>query len=113
LSRKEVAIETIPVEYLDTLGQVYQQALNKKVENDLAAEMLKRFESASKRYPSDPRMFVYLGDAHAGLKEKQQAEKAYNTAIKLVQGSKGSLSPQQRALFIGKIQEKLNGLKGS
>ena len=99
-SHKEVAVESLPVDFLNVLGQVYEQAVRKKVAKDLQAEMLKVFEPASKRYPSDPRMFLYLGEAHAGMEDKDQANAAYRNAISLAQNGKGPFSQEERKEFI-------------
>ena len=94
------------------IGQVYEQAILKKVEpdKDLQAEMLKRFEPAAKRYPSDPRMYLYLGEAHAGLKDKQLAQGDFLNALKLAQKGKGSFTPEERKEFIEKVSERMKGI---
>ena len=99
-----------PADFLNILGQVYEQAVRQKIEKNLQAEMVKRFEPASKRYPSDPRMFLYLGDAHAGMEEKEQANGAYRNAIKLAQSGKGPFSMEERKEFIQKVTDRLKGL---
>ncbi len=71
---------------LDTLGVVYRSQ-NKP---ELAAEMRDLFEAARKRYPTDPRIYLYLGHAYASLNEVSAAQGMFATAIELA-GSKGKV----------------------
>jgi tetratricopeptide (TPR) repeat protein len=100
-SSKPIAIERMPAEFLDILGNVYFQAI--KVEKNLPEEMVKIFEAASKRYPSDPRLLFFLGVAHAQLAEKDQARDALNNALRLLQAGKGPLTDDQRQKLIQRI----------
>jgi predicted Zn-dependent protease len=69
----------LPVEFLDTIGTVYVK-LNDPAKSQ---EMRETFEGAVKRYPKDPRMLTYLGQAYATLGQRSQALASFDTAIKL------------------------------
>ncbi len=108
-SKKALPAERLPVEFLDTLGTVYHKL---KREN-LYPEMRDLFEAATKRHPHDPRMYLYLGYAHAGLGEPDRAAEMFATAVEQA-GPKGrsTLSADQREQVIqaaGVAQKQLRG----
>lgn len=76
---KPVAPERLPADFLDTIGVVYTR-LNRP---DLYPEMRLIFEAAVRRYPADPRMYLYLAHAQAALGERAKALENYDTAIRL------------------------------
>jgi Tfp pilus assembly protein PilF len=92
-SGKPISADRLNVEFLDTAGSVYE----KLARAELYAEMRDLFETARRRYPRDPRMFLHLGNAYAGLEETAKATAMYTAAIALA-GPQGrnSLSQAQR-----------------
>lgn len=66
---------------LDTFGMIYRD-LNRP---ELFVEMRDMFDSARQRYPQDPRMYLYLGYAHAGLGDRRQAEELMASAVALAE----------------------------
>lgn len=76
---KPVAPERLPAEFLDTLGVIY----SKLRRSDLYPEMRAIFEAAVRRYPVDPRMYLYLAHAQAALGERSAALENYEAAIRL------------------------------
>jgi uncharacterized protein HemY len=89
--------DRLPAELLDTIGSVYT-ALNKPEYN---TEMRDLFETAKVRYPNDPRMYLYLGNAYAGLRDMAKAKSLYATAISLAnQKTRSVLSPEERQAVI-------------
>jgi tetratricopeptide (TPR) repeat protein len=109
-SSKAIAVERMPAEFLDVLGKVYVQAIHANVDKNLPEEMVKIFETASKRYPSDPRILFFLGVAYAELKEKGQASDALKNALRLAKAGKGPLTTDQREKLIQKITDSMNGI---
>jgi predicted Zn-dependent protease len=92
-SQKKISGDRLRPEFLDTLGVIYQK-LGKP---ELYPEMRDLFESARKRYPNDPRVYLYLGNAHASLKEPSKAKEMLSTAIALAGSpTKTSLSQSER-----------------
>jgi cytochrome c-type biogenesis protein CcmH/NrfG len=104
--------EKLTPECLDVLGKVFLKANPKQAEENLLAEMVKVFEAASRQYPFDPRCFLHLGQAHAGLAENEEAAKAYQNALQLAQAGKGPFSVAERKEFIRKTTELLMGPSG-
>jgi tetratricopeptide (TPR) repeat protein len=89
--------DRLPVELLDTLGMVYRN-LDRPEQQ---AEMRDLFEAARVRYPSDPRMYLHLGNAYAGLREVSKAKTMYAAAITLAnQKTRSLLSPEERQAVI-------------
>jgi Tfp pilus assembly protein PilF len=81
-------------EFLDTLGEIYRRLKTP----DAYEEMRDLFEAARHTHPSDPRVYLYLGEAHAGLKNLAGAREMFATAIALSgPEAKNSLSPDDRA----------------
>jgi tetratricopeptide (TPR) repeat protein len=74
-----VAPERLPADFLDTVGVIY----SKLQRSDLYPEMRSIFEAAIRRYPTDPRMYLYLAHAQAALGERSKAIENYDTAIRL------------------------------
>lgn len=89
--------ERLPAEMLDTMGVVYK-GLDKPEQQ---TEMRDLFEAARVRYPNDPRMYLHLANAYAGLKELSKARTMYATAITLAnQKSRSLLAPEERQAVI-------------
>ena len=74
-----VAPERLPADFLDTVGVIY----SKLQRPDLYPEMRSIFEAAIRRYPTDPRMYLYLAHAQAALGERSKARENYDQAIRL------------------------------
>jgi predicted Zn-dependent protease len=110
VSGKKIAVERMQAEFLNILGQIYVEAIHSKVEKNLPEEMVKIFEAASKRYPSDPRILYFLGVAHSELAEKEQAGDALNNALRLARAGKGPLTDDQRKELIEKITVSMKGI---
>jgi Tfp pilus assembly protein PilF len=92
-SGKPVPGDRLNPEVLDTAGVVY----TKLGKAQYYPEMRDLFEGARRRYANDPRMFLYLGRAYAGLGDAPRATEMYTAAMKLAgpQG-KNALPPSQR-----------------
>jgi Tfp pilus assembly protein PilF len=96
-SKQPIAPERLPAELLDTFGEVYK-ALDKP---DLYPEMRAMFEAARVRYPNDPRMYLHLANAYAGLGDKAKARSLYAAAISLAsQPQRTTLKPETLAEVI-------------
>jgi predicted Zn-dependent protease len=76
---RPIRAERLPPDFLDTLGSVYLR-LNRA---DRFPEMRTTFEAATRRYPTDPRMFLYLGHALAATGERSKALEAFDEAVRL------------------------------
>jgi predicted Zn-dependent protease len=99
--------DRLPVEVLDTLGLVYKN-LGKPEQQ---AEMRELFETARVRYPNDPRMYLHLGNAYAGLKDPSKARTMFATAITLAnQKTRSPLSPEERQAVIDAAKAEQNKL---
>ncbi len=96
---KLIGPERMPADFLDTIGVVYVK-LNR---SDRFAEMRTLFEAATKRYPSDPRMFLFLGQAQAALGERSKALESLDTATRLA-GAKNGLPDDQNKGVIDKAE---------
>lgn len=106
-SKQAIAPERLPAELLDTFGEVYA-ALNKP---EYFTEMRDMFEAARARYPNDPRMYLHLGNAYAGLQDFAKARSMYAAAISLAsQPARSSLKPEERDAVIQQAKEKQNAL---
>jgi tetratricopeptide (TPR) repeat protein len=105
---KQISGDRLDPDLLDTMGVVYQKLGGK----DRAAEMLKVFDAASQRYPRDPRMWLYLGEAYAGLEDKEQADRMFQRAMKLAAPDvKGTLSAARQAQVLKSAREAQARLK--
>jgi Flp pilus assembly protein TadD len=71
----------------------------------LYAEMRDDFELARKRYPREPRVYLYLGHAYAGLGDSDRAEKNYRKTLELL-GRAGvkNVAAQERKELIAEIE---------
>jgi hypothetical protein len=78
-SNKPISGDRLPLAFLDTLGLIYRN-LNKP---ELFEEMRLLFDDARRTYPTDPRVYLYLGDAYAGLGQTRAADTNYAAAISL------------------------------
>jgi tetratricopeptide (TPR) repeat protein len=91
-SHKPISTDRLRPEFLDTLGIVY----TKLGKTSLYPEMRELFEAARQRYPHDPRTYMYLGHAYAGLQETGQAERLYALAVEVARKSgRQFLSPEK------------------
>ncbi|MCC6417072.1 MAG: tetratricopeptide repeat protein [Gemmataceae bacterium] len=109
-SKKPVTAERLPAAFLDTLGVIY----HKLKRDDLYAEMRDLFEAARKRYPHDPRMYLYLGYAQAGLGNVQRAVQLFNAAAALAgPNGRSLLSATQRQEVIQAATAAQKKLKGA
>jgi Flp pilus assembly protein TadD len=100
-SHKPISADRLRPEFLDTLGMVY----TKVGEAALYPEMRDVFEAARQRYPHDPRTYMYLGHAYAGLQEREQAEHLYAWAVEVARKSgRQFLSPEQCRDVIAEVQ---------
>lgn len=78
-SHKPISADRLRPEFLDTLGIVYTKMGN----SSLYPEMRDLFETARQRYPHDPRIYMYLGHAYAGLLETERADRLYSSALEV------------------------------
>lgn len=78
-SKKPLPGDRLRPEILDTLGAIYHQ-LNRP---ELYPEMRELFEAAHTRYPTDPRMCLYLAYAYRGLGDPRKAEDLLAAAMTL------------------------------
>lgn len=76
---KAIDAQRLSPDFLDTIGTVYLK-LN---DAEKFAEMRDTFEGAIKRYPTDPRMYSFLGQAYVALGEKANAVRSLKTAVRL------------------------------
>ena len=74
-------------------------------------EMQRMFEAAARRYPIDPRMYLFLASASAALGEKSKARENYNLAIKFA-GRKNGVPEDQNKKVIQKAEAGLKKLEG-
>lgn len=81
-SKKPITGDRIQPNILDTMGLVY----SKMNQGASFIEMRDTFEAARERHPRDPRMYLYLAHAYAGLLETDKADRLYTTAIDLARG---------------------------
>lgn len=98
--------ERLPADFLDTIGVVYV----KLKDPERFAEMRLLFEGAVKRYPTDPRMHLYLGHARAASGERSKALESFDTAIRLAK-LKNSLPEDQNKAVISSAEEALKKLR--
>ena len=82
-SKKLITGDRIQPNILDTMGFVY----TKMNQGASFIEMRDTFEAARERHPRDPRMYLYLAHAYAGLLETEKADRLYTTAIDLARGA--------------------------
>jgi Tfp pilus assembly protein PilF len=94
-SKKPLSGDRLPLELLDTFGAIHRN-LEKP---ELNAEMRDLFQAAVTRYKSDPRMYLHLGRAYAGLKDKTKANDMFATAISMSK-SRSTLPTAQRQSVI-------------
>jgi predicted Zn-dependent protease len=92
-SKKPLPGDRLNSAFLDTIGVVYHRIGG----TDACQEMVSLFESARIRYPSDPRPYLYLGHAYAGLNQPATARNMYAAAIRLARQDRcHELNPQKR-----------------
>jgi len=97
-------------EFLDTLGVV----LRKVNTPEALADMRDVFESARRRYPTDPRICLYLGCAYAGLQQNGKAQEMFNLALNLAgPKAKNGLSAEQRQGVVQEVEQARKQLKGA
>jgi tetratricopeptide (TPR) repeat protein len=102
-----IAPERLPPEFLDTLGVVYTK-LNR---SDKFPEMRSVFEAAARRYPSDPRMLLYLAKAFAETGERSRALDTLAAAAKKA-GEKNGLSDEQNKTVMEAVETLRKRLTG-
>lgn len=91
-SHKPISGDRLRPEFLDTLGVIY----TKMNRGALFNEMRDVFEAARQRFPHDPRMYMYLGHAYAGMLETDRAENLYTSAVEIARKSgRKYLSPRK------------------
>ncbi|MCS6977205.1 MAG: tetratricopeptide repeat protein [Gemmatales bacterium] len=106
-SKQPIAPERLPADLLDTFGEVYE-ALNKPEHFTAMRDM---FEAARLRYPNDPRMFLHLGNAYAGLGDAAKARSMYAAAISLAnQPARSMLKDEDRKAVIEEAKAKQSAL---
>ena len=71
---------------------------------DLRAIVTDLFEKALKRYASDPRMYLHLGRAYAGQKNKTKANEFFANAIS-VSKTKSTLPAAERQMVIQEAEQ--------
>ncbi|MGH7224748.1 MAG: hypothetical protein ACRELF_16115, partial [Gemmataceae bacterium] len=100
-SHKPISGDRLRPGFLDTLGVVYTK-MNKGA---LYGEMRDVFAAARQRYPHDPRMYMYLGHAYAGLLETDRAQQLYASAVEIAR-KKGQqyLSPEKCQAVIAEVE---------
>jgi lipopolysaccharide biosynthesis regulator YciM len=110
LSKRLRAGDELPVELLDTFGAITKNL----TKPDVYPEMTDLFEKALKRYSSDPRLYLHLGRAYAGQKNKTKANEYFANAI-TVSKTKSTLPAAERQTIIQEAeqeQKKLGVLGG-
>jgi tetratricopeptide (TPR) repeat protein len=107
-SHKPISADRLRPELLDTLGVVY----TKMGKGALYPEMRDLFETARQRYPHDPRPYMYLGHAYAGLLEPERADQLYASAVEIA-GTTGRqfLSPEKCEKVIAEVKAAQKKLK--
>jgi predicted Zn-dependent protease len=104
---RPIGAERLPADFLDTIGAVYYK-LNR---TDKFPEMQVLFEAATKRYPMDPRMFMFLAHAQAAQGDKARAMENYRIALRIA-SVKNSISEEQNKACIKACEEALKKLSG-
>jgi tetratricopeptide (TPR) repeat protein len=104
---RPIAAERLPAEFLDTIGAIYM----KLKDADRMTEMRSLFDAAARRYPSDPRMLLYLGHAQAQVGEKSKALVSLDAAIKLA-GEKNSISPEENKRVVEAAEAEKKRIRG-
>jgi hypothetical protein len=91
-------------EFLDAIGAVYRKVNTPEI----CDRMKLLFEEARQRYPTDPRMRLFLGHAYAGTGDKSRARAMYAAAISLA-GQEGitRLSKAKREAVAREAKEAL------
>jgi tetratricopeptide (TPR) repeat protein len=109
-SGKPISGDRLNADFLDTVGIIYEK-LNK---TELYPEMRELFEAARLRYPNDPRVYLYLGIAYAGLQETAKAEEMLTAAVTLSgPQSKSNLKPEERAEVLERARRAQMKLKAT
>jgi tetratricopeptide (TPR) repeat protein len=110
LSGKPISADRLPVYFLDTMGLVYTRTNTES----LYAEMRDDFELARKRYPREPRVYLYLGHAYAGLRDADKAEKIYRKTLELLESADGkNMTSQERKELIAEVENARKKLKSA
>jgi tetratricopeptide (TPR) repeat protein len=100
-SGKPITADRLPVYFLDTLGLIYTRTERQP----LYAELRDDFELARTRYPHEPRVYLYLGHAYAGLRDSERAEKNYRKTLELLQSTDGKgMTPQEKKELIAEVE---------
>jgi tetratricopeptide (TPR) repeat protein len=109
-SGRPIAVERLNPDFLNVVGAVLAEASRKKIDAEAPAQMKSIFEAASRRYPTDPRVFAHLGEALNDLAEKPKASVAFQNALRLAREGKGPLSAQERRDLIQKLNDRMRDL---
>jgi tetratricopeptide (TPR) repeat protein len=75
-SRKPISGDRLPMEFLDTLGEVYHDANQNE-------EAVNTFKEAMNRYPNEPRVYLHLGRSYLGLRQFRLAAENLTKAQRL------------------------------
>jgi Tfp pilus assembly protein PilF len=100
LSKRLRSGDELPVELLDTFGAITKNL----TKPEAYSEMTDLFEKALKRYASDPRMYLHLGRAYAGQKNKTKANESFANAIS-VSKTKSTLPAAERQSVIQEAEQ--------
>ncbi|MBI1915253.1 MAG: tetratricopeptide repeat protein [Planctomycetes bacterium] len=107
-SQKPLPGDRLSASFLDTLGVVYRK-LN---DPSKLEEMRDLFEAGRQQHARDPRMYLYLGHAYAGLGKPDKARELFDAAIALAgPAAKTSLGAADRQKVIKQAQAAQKGLK--
>jgi predicted Zn-dependent protease len=109
-SSTPVSGDRMNAEFLDTLGAV----LRKVGTPEALVDMREVFEAARRRYPTDPRVCLYLGCAYAGVQQTNKAQDMFSAALALAgPNAKNGLSAEQRQTLIQEVEQAQKKLKGA
>jgi tetratricopeptide (TPR) repeat protein len=102
-SGKDLPGDRLHPDVLDTLGTIHQKLAGAGPE--VNKQMAQTFESASKRYPRDGRMYLYLAWAQAGLKDNAKASTSLASALALAKDAENpGMSEPQREMVIREVE---------
>jgi len=99
---KPIGAERLSPAFLDTIGVVYAKQSNK----EKLTEMRDIFETAVRRFPSDPRMHFWLAEAYTALGENAKATARYEVAATLCEKTVVGLPDEERTKLRDQIAAK-------
>jgi tetratricopeptide (TPR) repeat protein len=89
--QEPVSPERLPVEFLDTIGTVYQASGRNQESFDLFKQ------AVDKHYVKEPRVLIYLGRAQQGLQRKADAYATFDKVINLATNqAKATPDPERK-----------------